>query len=201
MEALAMAPATLALLAANLIVSFAGFSNVDIKNQNLFWIGPMRQHNQWYRMLSSGFLHANPSHLAMNMFVLFSFGMTLERYLGLPSFLIIYFASLIGGSAFSYLSNRHNMNYRALGASGATSGLLTAYSLHFPLNMLAFPPVPAIVFTIGFIGISYYLSNKPGSIIGHDAHLGGAVTGFVTAILLNPGAVGKMGEQFSALFG
>ena len=197
----AIAPATLALLAANIIVSFAGFSSNELKNQNIFWIGPMRQQGQWYRMISSGFLHANTSHLAMNMFVLFSFGLTLERYLGLGAFLIIYFASLLGGSVFSYFSHRNNMNYRALGASGATSGLLTAYSLHFPFNMLAFPPVPAIVFTIGFIAVSYHLAKKPDSIIGHDAHLGGAVAGFVTAIILNPGAVEKLGHQFSGLLG
>jgi len=201
MEALALAPATLALLAANIIVSLAGFGSDEIKNQNIFWIGPMRQQNQWYRMISSGFLHGNPSHLAMNMFVLFSFGVTLETYLGLSAFLIIYFVSLLAGSVFSYYSNRNNLNYRALGASGATSGLLTAYSLHFPFHMLALPPVPAIVFTIGFIGISYHLAQKPGSIIGHDAHLGGAVAGFVTAIALHPEAVQRLGHQISELLG
>lgn len=195
MDVLALAPATLALLAANIIVSIAGFNSDDIKNQNLFWIGPMRQQNQWHRMISSGFLHANPSHLFMNMFVLFSFGMVLERNLGLSSFLIIYFASLLGGSVFSYFANRNNMNYRALGASGATSGLLAAYSLFYPFQMLAFPPVPAIIFTIGFIGISYVLAKRPGSIIGHDAHLGGAVVGFLVAVLLYPSALGRLGEQ------
>lgn len=201
MDILALAPATLALLAANIIVSMAGFSSDEIKNQNLFWIGPMQQQNQWYRMISSGFLHGNPSHLFINMFVLFSFGMIIERYLGLSSFLIIYFASLLGGSVFAYFSNRNNVNYRALGASGATSGLLTAYSLHFPFEMLAFPPVPAIVFTVGYIWVSYILSKRPGSIIGHDAHLGGAVTGFLVAVLLNPGALGRLGEQVTALLG
>ncbi len=201
METLAIAPATFALLIANIVVSLAGFSNADIKNQNLFWIGPMRQNQQWHRMLTSGFLHADPSHLFMNMFVLFSFGITLESHVGLVPFLLIYFASLLGGSVFSYFSNRNNMNYRALGASGATSGLLTAYSLHFPFNMLLFPPVPAIVFTVGFIWISYILAKRPGSIIGHDAHLGGAVTGFLVAILLNPDAVEKLGHQISGLIG
>jgi len=201
METLGVAPATFALLLANIVVSMAGFVNEDIKNQNLFWIGPMRQNQQWHRMLTSGFLHADTSHLFMNMFVLFSFGLTLEGHIGLVPFLLVYFASLMGGSVFSYFSNRNNMNYRALGASGATSGLLTAYSLHFPFNMLLFPPVPAIVFTIGFIWISYALAKRPGSIIGHDAHLGGAVTGFVVAIILNPGAVEKLGHQVSGLLG
>lgn len=201
MEILALAPATLALLAANIIVSLIGFGSEDMKNQNLFWIGPMRQQNQWHRMITSGFLHGNPSHLFINMFVLFSFGMKLEGYLGLTSFLIIYFASLLGGSAFAFFSNRNNMNYRALGASGATSGLLTAYSLHFPFEMLVFPPVPAIVFTIGYIWISYVLSKRPGSIIGHDAHLGGAVVGFLVAVILNPGALGQLGAQVTGFLG
>lgn len=203
MEGLAQSPATLALLIANVIVSLAGFASRQIFDDNVFWIGPMKHDKQWYRALSSGFLHVNPPHLFLNMYVLIMFGIVLERWIGLQGFLLIYFAALFGGSLWSYKDNRHNMEYRAAGASGATSGIVCAFCLYAPFSELGFFGVrmPAIVFAVGYIGISYYLSKRKGGIIGHDAHLGGALAGLAMGAFLHPEALGNLMHQITGLLG
>lgn len=204
MDALATAPATMALIAANIIVSLIGFNNREMFNQNAFWIAPIKQNNQWYRFVTSGFLHVNGLHLLINMYVLYAFGTFLEsKILGTGGFLMVYFASLLGGSAWEYVTKRDQPNFRAVGASGATSGTILAFSLFLPFaTLLLFfvIPMPAIVLAIGFIGVSYYLAGKPGGLIAHGAHLGGALAGLATAILLKPQAVGNLIQQVSGLF-
>jgi len=164
MEALTSAPATMALLAANIIVSLIGFSNREMFEQNAFWIAPIRQGKQWYRFVTAGFLHVNQLHLIINMYVLYSFGTLLEsKVLGTQGFLLVYFASLLGGSAWEYVTKKDQPNYRAVGASGATSGTILAFSLFFPFaTLLLFfvIPMPAIVLAIGFIGVAW-LSPSP----------------------------------------
>jgi len=204
MEALALAPATMALIAANIMVSLSGFSNKEMFDQNVFWIAPIRVKNQWYRFISSGFLHVNPPHLFINMYVLYIFGEILEIGLGMVPFLLIYFASLLGGSAWAYFDNRENPEYRAAGASGATSGLVTAFSLFLPFEVLLLffvIPMPAILLSAGFIAVSYYLSKKQGGLIAHGAHLGGALAGLATAIAIRPDAVGRLFEQITGFLG
>jgi len=211
MEALTSAPATMALLAANIIVSLIGFSNREMFEQNAFWIAPIRQGKQWYRFVTAGFLHVNQLHLIINMYVLYSFGTLLEsKVLGTQGFLLVYFASLLGGSAWEYVTKKDQPNYRAVGASGATSGTILAFSLFFPFaTLLLFfvIPMPAIVLAIGFIGVSYYLSGKQGvsgkqgGMIAHGAHLGGALAGLAVAIALRPEALGRLFEQITGLLG
>jgi len=199
MEALATAPATMALLAANIIVSLIGFSNREMFDQNSFWIAPIKNQNQWYRFVTSGFLHVNGPHLLINMYVLYTFGVFLEsKILGTSGFLMVYFASLLGGSAWEYMTKKNQPNFRAVGASGATSGVILAFSLFLPFaTLLLFfvIPMPAIVLAVGFIGVSYYLSGKKGGLIAHGAHLGGALAGLATAIALRPEAVGRLIQQ------
>ncbi len=201
MDGLAQSPATMALLMANIIVSLAGFASRQIYEENIFWIGPMKQDKQWYRALSSGFIHVNPPHLFLNMYVLVMFGIVLERWVGLQGFLLIYFAALFGGSLWSYKDNRDNLNYRAAGASGATSGIVCAFCLYAPFAELRFfgAPMPAIVFAAGYIGISYALARRGGGMIGHDAHLGGALAGLAMATYLHPEAIGLLMDQLGRL--
>ena len=199
MEDLAQNPATMALLMANLIVSFAGFASRQIFDDNVFWIGPMRQDKQYYRALSSGFLHVNPPHLILNMYVLVMFGVVLESWIGIQGFLLVYFAALLGGSLWSYKDNKDNPDYRAAGASGATSGIVCAFCLYAPFAQLSFfgVPMPALVFAVGYIGLSYYFSRRGGGLIGHDAHLGGALAGIAMAIFIRPDSVGNLLDQLA----
>lgn len=202
---LTTAPITIALLFANTVLSLIAFGDQKFMNKGLFIIGPILQNKQYYRMISSGFLHGSQGHLLFNMLTLFFFGPPLEGILGSVLFAIVYFASLLGGSLWSVLENRRNPRYAALGASGAISGVLISFSLFAPFTTLLLffvLPMPAIVFTAAYIGYSMYASvYQKNSRIGHDAHLGGALTGGLVTVLLVPGVWGGFIKSIESVLG
>ena len=204
MENLFSTPATLTLIIVNIIVSYIGFTRKDFFERNVFWIAPIRQQGQWERFVSSAFLHVNGIHLFINMFVLYEFGRILETVLGTLGFVILYVVSLLAGNAWEYFANKDKPNYRAIGASGATSGIILGFCLFFPFaTLLLFFIIPmwAIVLAVVFIIGSFILSKREGNIIAHGAHLGGAIAGLMIAILLRPDAVGALLQQVADKFG
>jgi len=206
MEQIAQAPVTVSLIIANVLISIAAWQSEPMLNRGLFHIGPMRQLGQWDRGITSGFLHGSGGHLFMNMYVLWIFGSLLEhpQVLGSVNFAIIYAVSLIGGSAWSYMENFRNLDYRALGASGAVSGVVLSFCMFAPLATLSLffaIPMPAVVFAVGFIAISAMLAQNDNRIIGHEAHLGGALAGAITTILLVPSVWPRFIRQVSSALG
>ena len=206
MEQLAQSPVTVSLIVANIIISVAAWQNEPLLNRGLFHIQPMRHANQWDRGITSGFLHGNGMHLFFNMYVLWMFGSVLEhpRVLGSANFAVVYAVALVGGSAWTYLENFRNPDYRALGASGAVSGVILSFCLFAPLQQLyvfGVLPVPAVVFAIGFIAISAMLAQNENKIIGHEAHLGGALAGAIMTIILVPAVWPRFITQVSKALG
>jgi membrane associated rhomboid family serine protease len=197
-------PVTLGLIAINVAASLVAFANETFNRQNILWVGPMRENGEWHRAISSGFLHVNGPHLLINMYGLFMFGPIVERALGGTGFAVVYLASLAGGSAWAYLHNRNNPDYRAAGASGALSGIVLAFCMIAPFTLLLFLfliPMWGIVFGLLFIGLSYILSQRENRIIGHEAHLGGAVTGMIATVLVDPDVLVRFLAQLSARLG
>jgi len=202
MQLLLQAPATLALLAANVLISFIGFSNVALTDAMMMDVGRMRRNKEWYRAVTSGFVHAGTFHLLMNMFTLFFIGPVLEYMVGTLPFLAIYMVSLLGGSAWALLDNYRDMSYRALGASGAISGVTIAFALFAPFAMIVvlIVPMPAILFAILYILYSAFASGRVRDGIGHAAHLGGAMAGLVMVCLFWPEAPRDLWQQILARF-
>lgn len=189
MDSLLASPVTMGLLALNIAASLIAFSNPVFMQQNILWVGPMKTKGEWYRALSSGFLHVNGPHLLLNMYGLWLFGPICEYILGGTGFAVVYLASLLGGSAWAYLHNQNSPEYRAAGASGALSGMILAFCLFQPFAvLLAFFVIPmwGIVFGVLYITLSYVFAMRADRIIGHEAHLGGAVTGVIATLLVRP---------------
>lgn len=204
MDSLIASPVTLGLLLLNVIASVIAFRNDAFMQQNILWIGPMRERGEWYRGLSSGFLHVNGPHLLLNMYGLWLFGPICEYVLGGAGFAIVYVASLLGGSAWAYAHNQNSPDYRAAGASGALSGIVLAFCLFEPFAiLLAFFVIPmwGIVFGVLYVAISYAFSLRENRIIGHEAHLGGAVAGVIATLLVRPETFGEFAAQAAARFG
>lgn len=204
MDALSLYPATMALIIVNTMASVVAFFNPAFMNQNLFHVGPIRKNQEWHRLITSGFLHGGMLHLLVNMYVLFSFGGVLEeQVLGSGRLLIIYFAALLGGSLWSLLENKDKPDYRALGASGATSGIILTYCIFAPFSMLGFffIPMPAIVFALLFIVASAILAQRPNKVIGHEAHLGGALAGILTTFVVEPASLSYFSSQVAERLG
>lgn len=197
-------PVTLALVAMNVVVSLIGFQNKAFFEQNAFWIAPIREGGELHRFVTSAFLHVNFLHLLVNMYVLYEFGSILEGILGTTGFLIMYAASLLAGNLWEYVDNRAKPDYRAVGASGATSGVVLSFCLLFPFALLGLffiIPMWAIVAGVGFILVSFFLSQRDNTLIAHGAHLGGALAGAAITLLLVPNAWSNLLAQVTEKFG
>jgi membrane associated rhomboid family serine protease len=198
LQMLMSAYATLGLLAANIALSIMAFGNTRLIDGLLFDVGRIRRNNEWHRTVTSGFIHGDPAHLFMNMLSLFFIGPPLELFLGTWTFLGFYMACLIAGSAWTLMEHWRNMNYKALGASGAVSGVTAAFGLFAPFQMIIFfvIPMPAILFAVLFIAYSAFASaTQVRDGIGHSAHLGGALMGVVLVCLFWPAAVRDAWDQ------
>jgi membrane associated rhomboid family serine protease len=127
-------------------------------------------------------------HLLFNMLTLYFFGEAIEglltAFVGKWAFLTLYLGAIVVSDIPSYLKNRHNAHYASLGASGGVSAIVFAYILFAPWSWFAFPPVPAIVFGIGYMWYSIYMSKKGTDNVNHDAHLWGALFG-IAFIFIN----------------
>ena len=197
-------PVTLALVALNVVVSVIGFQNRAFFENNAFWVGPIRQKGQWHRVVVSAFLHVITLHLLVNMYVLYMFGAILENVLGPVGFTILYVASLLAGNAWEYVDNFNKADYRAVGASGATSGVILGFCLLYPFAMLFLffiIPMWAIVAGVGFILVSFILSQRDNTMIAHGAHLGGALAGGAITLFFVPGAWGNLVAQITDKLG
>lgn len=181
--------ATIAIIAANVLVSLKGFNDTSFFERYKFGIGPI-QSGQKERMFTSGFLHVDFSHLLFNMLTLYFFANVVISWFGPGKFLLIYFISLIGGSLLALFFHKDEPYYSAVGASGAVTGILYAAILLHPdmrLGIMFIPiPLPAYVIGIGYLLYSIYgMKSRLGN-IGHTAHFGGAIGGYVTTLLFMP---------------
>jgi membrane associated rhomboid family serine protease len=181
--------ATIAIIAANIIISLKGFNDTQFFDRYKFGIGAIRA-GQKERMLSSGFLHVDFSHLFLNMFTLYFFADVVINWFGAPKFLIIYFISLLAGSLLALFFHKNEPYYTAVGASGAVTGVLYAAILLQPdmqLGIMLIPiPIPAYILGIAYMLYSIYgIKNRVGN-IGHTAHFGGAIGGYIATLLFKP---------------
>ena len=180
---------TIVIIAANVIISFKGFEDRLFFEKYKFNVGSIRRGEQ-IRMFSSGFLHADVTHLLFNMITLYFFADAVIFELGRVNFMIIYFASLVFGNLLSLYFHKDEYWYSAIGASGAVTGILYSAILLQPemsLYMFFVPiPIPGYVFGIGYLLYSIYgMKNRIGN-IGHDAHFGGAIGGYAITLVLMP---------------
>lgn len=181
--------ATIAIIAANILVSLRGFNDVSFFERYKFGIAPIHA-GQKERMITSGFLHVDIAHLFFNMFTLYFFAHVVIYEFSQVKFFFIYFISLLAGSLLALFFHKSEPYYSAVGASGAVTGILYAAILLRPEMQLGFIfipiPVPAYVVGIGYLLYSIYgMKSRMGN-IGHTAHFGGAIGGYLATLLFRP---------------
>tara|TARA_R110002073_G_scaffold72537_1_gene177454 strand:- start:447086 stop:447730 length:645 start_codon:yes stop_codon:yes gene_type:complete len=177
------------LIIANVLVSLKGFSDTLFFDKYKFQVGPILKGEQ-IRVLSSAFLHVDQAHLFFNMFTLYVFANPVIAHVGVVKFIAIYFGSLLAGGLLGLSFHKREPYYSAVGASGAVMGIVYSAIMLNPtmsLYMYFIPiPIPAYVFGVGYLLYSMYGMKKQLGNIGHSAHLGGAVGGFVLTLALYP---------------
>ena len=180
---------TLLVIGVTAYVTWRGFARITFLDRLIFEPVRILRDRERYRLVTAGFLHGDWPHFFFNMYSLYAFGSTLESTFGAPTFLLIYFAGIVGGNLLSLYLHRHH-DYRALGASGGVCGIIFAAIFLLPgmrISLFLLPiGIPAAVYAILFIVISFVGMRNQTSRIGHDAHLGGALVSLLVATLLRP---------------
>ena len=190
---------TLIIIVVTALISFSAFNNSKIYN-DLIMYPPAINRGQFYRLLTSGFLHADFMHLLFNMLTLWFFGRLLEEQyfyrFGKYTYLIFYLLAIVVSDIPSYVKNKNNSNYASLGASGGVSAILFAFIMLAPWSTiyLFFLPVPAIVFGVVYLVYSQYMAKKGGDNINHDAHFWGAMFGIAGILILDRQAIPRFIE-------
>ncbi len=181
---------TLAIIVLTALLSIRAFKDGNLMDKMIF-IPQRVNEGQWYRLFTYGGVHADYSHLLFNMFTLFFFGMDVEKVCksvlgsttGSLCFILLYASALAVSILPTYFKQRNNRAYRGLGASGAVSAVVFAYVLVNPMNFMGimFIPVmlPAFLFAIIFLLVSFYLDKRQAGRINHSAHISGGIYGLV----------------------
>jgi membrane associated rhomboid family serine protease len=174
----------LGIIIANVLISLKGFKDQLFYRQYQFHVGSIRAGEQ-IRMISSGFLHADEMHLAFNMLTLYFFAPYVYEYIGNFSFLLVYFGSLIFGSLLTMVFHGNEYSYRAVGASGAVTGIVYSAILLEP-RILIYGFIPGYLFGIAYLLYSIYGMKSKRDNIGHTAHFGGAIGGYAITLIKYP---------------
>lgn len=180
------------LIGVNVVVSLKGFNDFVFFRKHEFHVGSILSGEQ-LRMLTSAFLHGDLMHLAFNMLTLYFFAPIVLNAFGNLNFLYVYFVSLLAGSLLTMYFHKHDYNYRAVGASGAVTGIIYSSILLYPemdLYLFFIPiPIPGYIFGIGYLLYSIYGMKAKNDNIGHTAHFGGAIGGYLFTLIKVPSLI------------
>jgi len=178
----------LAIIIGTGLISYKGFTDSFFFRKYEFHVGSIRAGEQ-IRMLTSGFLHVDWMHFGFNMLTLYFFAPVVIQNFGEWSFLSIYFGSMLAGSLLTLYLHKEDYYYRAVGASGAVTGIIYASILLYPemdLYLFFAIRIPGYVFGIGYLLYSIYGMKAKNDNIGHTAHFGGAIGGYVITLMKEP---------------
>ncbi len=199
---------TLVIIVVTVIISVMAWNNYSLMERWIMNPYQVANRGQYYRLITSGFLHADWSHLLFNMLSLYFFGGFIEQVFGMlfgpngPVYLIgFYLVAILVSDIPTFLKHRNNPNYNSLGASGGVSAIVFASILLNPLNpiYLFFIPIPIPGFIFGglYLAYSYYEARRGAGTVNHDAHFYGALFGVLFMIVVYPPVLPRFLEQIA----
>jgi membrane associated rhomboid family serine protease len=199
---------TYILMGITILVSLYAFKNQDIYRRFMMNPYAIDRRNEYYRFVTSGFIHGDHLHLIVNMFSFYFFGPTIEvlfaeqfGVMGKVYFVMLYLLAIVVSDVPTFFKNKHNPGYNSLGASGGVAAVIFAFILFRPLDNLylyAAIPIKGFIFGVAYILFSYYQGKKANDNINHDAHLWGALFGLIFCIILHPPVIGEFIEKIKS---
>jgi membrane associated rhomboid family serine protease len=188
---------TIIIVAVCVLVSYICFGNQELFQKLKHWPYQEVREKEWYRLISSGFIHGSWMHLLINMFVFWQFGEVVEARFriefgllwGNLFYTLLFVVTVVLADIPSLLKHKDNVYYSAVGASGAVSGILFVNILFYPWNLLylyAIIPIPGIVAGVLYLIYSSWASKNSRDNIDHDAHFYGALFGLLFTVMLKP---------------
>ena len=199
---------TLILIIVTVGISIYAWNNPILMDRWVLNPYKVTKRNEYYRFITSGFIHADYGHLLFNMLSLWFIGEGIERLFGMlfgangaAYYLFLYIVGIIISDIPTFLKHRNNSNYNSLGASGGVSAVLFAAILYAPLLQIClyfFICMPGFVFGLLFLGYSFFESRRGGGYVNHDAHMYGAIFGMLFMAVVYPGAVPGFFQQIAS---
>ncbi|MBD2699797.1 rhomboid family intramembrane serine protease [Spirosoma sp. BT702] len=199
---------TVIIIAVTVIISLLAWNNYGLMDRWVMNPYMIAKKGQYYRLLTSGFLHADWAHLLFNMLSLYFFGGYIEQIFGMlfgaaaPLYLIgFYLVGIIVSDIPTFLKHRNDSNYNSLGASGGVAAIVFAGILFQPLTKICLYftlCIPGFIFGIVYLGYSYYESRRGSGTINHDAHFYGALFGVLFMIIVYPPVLPGFFEQIAS---
>lgn len=189
------------------LTSFYAFNRPDIMARYMMNPYLVRTRGQYYRFISSGFIHGNMAHLFLNLFSFYFFGGVVEQIFGAlygPSgsayYVAFYLLSIVAADIPSYLKHMDKPHYNSLGASGGVSALIFVSIVFMPLQDIciyfAFC-LPGFILGAGYLIYSYFKGRNSDDHINHDAHLYGALFGLLYCAVMVPRSIPHFFDQVS----
>ncbi|MFN4086929.1 MAG: rhomboid family intramembrane serine protease [Spirosomataceae bacterium] len=202
---------TYLLIGVQVILSIMAFRDPTLKFRMIFSPSIIRHRQEYFRFLTSGFIHADYLHLFFNMWALFLFGQPVEEFLvsyygfkGTYFFLLLFISGVVMANLPDYWLKRYQPSYLSLGASGGVSSVVFASILLSPLTkLIIFPipvPMPAWVFAILYTAYSVYMERRQMDHVNHLAHVIGGIWGIVFMTLLEPALLPAFLQQIMSTF-
>ena len=200
---------TIIIIAVTVIVSVMAWNNYSLMDRWIMNPYKVETRREYYRLITSGFLHADWGHLIFNMLSFYFFAGYIEQVFGMlfgnsgPIYLIgFYLAAILVSDIPTFLKHRNDPGYNSLGASGGVSAIIFAAILFQPLisiSLLFIPiGIPGFIFGPLYLAYSYYESRRGAGNINHDAHFYGALFGVVFMVIVYPQVLPSFFEQVAS---
>lgn len=187
------------------LISFIAFRDPRTVQRLILNPYVVQQRNEYYRFLTSGFIHRDHVHLLFNMLSLYFFGGAVEYYFesifgskGNLYYILLYVLGIIASDIPSFMKHRNNPGYNSLGASGGVASVIFVFILLRPLDDICLYfalCLPGFILGGAYLIFSYYQGRKANDNINHDAHLFGALFGLIFITVLHPRAISEFFVQ------
>lgn len=202
---------TLILIIATVAASLYAWQNPTIKSK---WIhNPYLAHKnkEYFRLITSGFIHADYMHLFFNMYALYLFGGVVEQYFGyvfggnaIIAFLGLYLLGIVVANLPDFIKYKDQFHFNSLGASGGVSAVVFCSVVINPLmELIIFPipiPMPGYIFALVYVAYSIFMEKRQMNNVNHMAHLWGALWGVLFIFITEPSSIGSFIDQIMSSF-
>jgi membrane associated rhomboid family serine protease len=198
---------TYILIGITVAISLLAFNNPKLMQDLIMNPYIIHTRKQYYRFLTSGFIHKDHMHLLFNMLSLYFFGSAMEMVFGVlfegmgtVYYLALYLLGIVVSDLPTFFKHKHHPVYNALGASGGVAAVIFAFIIFLPLERICLYfalCIPGFILGTVYVVYSWYQGRKANDNINHDAHLWGAAFGLVFCMVLYPPAIGNFFAQIA----
>jgi membrane associated rhomboid family serine protease len=202
---------TVILILATVLISFPAFTRPALQARLMMTPYRIARNREYYRFLSSGFIHKDHMHLLLNMFSFYFLGSVVEEVFailfqgnGPIYFALLYLSAIVVSDIPTYLRQKNNPNYHSLGASGGVAAVVFAFIILQPMQYICVYIalcMPGFILGGLYIAYSWFQGKRSSDAINHDAHLYGSLYGLVFCMALYPVSIPRFYQQVTTWIG